>query len=129
VTRSPPVGIVVLEGADASGKTTLARHLVDRYGARYLHSTRRREVWRWHLGALRWAVRESASRLVVLDRLWLSEQVYGQVFRGGPAYDLGARCLDRVLLRYGAVTVLCVPSGDVRRRPTHRDPLRRPGVW
>ena len=106
-------GVVVLEGADGSGKTTLARRLVDRFGARYLHSVVRKDVWRYHLGALRLAARLSATQLVVLDRHWLSELVYGTVFRGGPAYDVGARCLDRALMRYGAATVLCVP-GNLR---------------
>jgi hypothetical protein len=116
-------GIIVLEGADATGKTTLARHLVERYGARYLHSTARRGVWRWHVGALRLAIRAAESQLVVLDRHWLSEQVYGQVFRGAPAYDLGARCLDRVLLKHGAVTVLCVRH-DLGRHLDHFDRLK-----
>ena len=102
-------GIVVCEGADASGKTTLARHLVERYDARYLHNGIHREMWTRHAGALRRAVRLAETRLVVVDRLWLSELVYGRVFRGGPAYDVGARCFDRVLRRYGAVTVLCAP--------------------
>lgn len=111
-------GIVLLEGADSSGKTTLAKFLVERHGARYLHSTVRREIWRWHVGALRRAIALSRTNLVVLDRLWLSELVYGKVFRGGPAYDVGARCLDRVLRRHGAVTVLCSPrdqEGQVER--------------
>lgn len=103
------VGIVLLEGADSSGKTTLARYFVEKYNASYLHSTIRKEIWRWHVGAIRLAIRRSRDRLVVLDRLWLSELVYGAVFRGGPAYDVGARCLDRVLRRFGAVTVLCAP--------------------
>ncbi len=104
-----PRGIVLLEGADASGKTTLARCLVERYHAKYIHSTVRRQVWRYHVGALRLAIRHARDRLVVLDRHFLSELVYGSVFRGGPAYDVGARCLDRILRRYGAVTVLCAP--------------------
>jgi hypothetical protein len=104
-------GIIVLEGADSSGKTTLAGVLRERYGARYLHSTVRGDIWPWHVGALRLALRHlRAGRLVVLDRHWISELVYGSVFRGGPAYDVGARCLDRVLRRYGALYVLCSPT-------------------
>ena len=33
--------IIVLEGPDGSGKTTLARHLVELLGAEYLHLTYR----------------------------------------------------------------------------------------
>ncbi len=106
-------GIILLEGADASGKTTLARLLCREHQARYLHSTVRRDVWRWHLGALRYATRESLDRLVVLDRLHLSELVYGTVFRGRVEYgNVGLRCLDRVLRRFCCLTVLCVPSNE-----------------
>lgn len=114
-------GIVLIEGADAAGKSTLARYLVDRYGAKYLHSTVRRQVWRWHVGALRTAIRESQRRLVVLDRLHISELVYGAVFRGGPEafgygpLGIGARSIDRVLRRFGAVTVLCAPLDQQRQ--------------
>jgi len=119
---SSPRGIILLEGADASGKTTLARHLVERYGARNLHSTVRGDVWRWHVGALRWAVRlVNTGYLVVMDRLWHSEHVYGPVFRGQPGYGpIGARCLDRVLRRYGALTVLCVPSDQLAQEERWR---------
>lgn len=108
-------GIILLEGADAAGKTTLARELVERYGAAYLHSTVRKDIWRWHVGALRYALRLADARLVVLDRLWLSELAYGEAYRDGPAYDLGARHLDRVLRRAAALTVLCVPADQERQ--------------
>lgn len=107
-------GIILLEGADASGKSTLADLLIKHHQARYLHSTVRRDIWRWHLGALRFATDECDRRLVVLDRLHLSELVYGTVFRGGVAYgNAGLRCLDRVLRRFCCLTVLCVP-GDAQ---------------
>jgi thymidylate kinase len=105
-----PVGIVLIEGADAAGKTSLAKRLVERFDARYLHSVVRGDVWRWHVGALRWAAHESQHRLIVMDRFFLSELVYATVFRGKPAYDVGARVLDRVLRRFAALTVLCVPT-------------------
>jgi len=115
-------GIILLEGADASGKTTLARHLVRQHGARYLHSTVRKDVWRWHVGALRWAARlAAAGRLVVMDRHWHSEQVYGPVFRGKAGYGAaGARCLDRVLRRYGALTVMCAPGDQLAQEERWR---------
>ena len=106
----PLTGIIALEGADSSGKTTLARYLRDRYNARYLHNTTVADIWCWHVGAARRASRIGRDELIVVDRHWLSELVYGPVFRGQPRYDVGARCLDRVYRRFGAVTVLCAPS-------------------
>lgn len=108
-------GILVLEGGDSAGKTTLARYLAERHAARVLHSTVRKDCWRWHLGALRLAARLAQTQLVVLDRHFLSELVYGCVFRDGPQYDVGARCFDRVLRRVGAVYVLCAPADQERQ--------------
>lgn len=114
-------GIVLIEGADSSGKSTLAKHLVETHGAKYLHSTVRHHVWKWHVGALRVAMRKSRKRLVVLDRHYLSELIYGAIFRGGPeefgygSSGIGARSIDRVLRRLGAVTVLCAPADQLRQ--------------
>lgn len=107
-------GIIVLEGPDAAGKTTLARYLHTRYGARYLH-----QIYRWkdqmftyHTAALHLAIRYSAQQLVVLDRLWASENIYAAEFRGGSKWPYLGRMIDRVLLRYGAINVLCLPELD-----------------
>lgn len=67
-------------------------------------------MWRYHVAMLRLALRKADTQFVVIDRMWLSELFYGAVYRGGPAYDLGARCLDRVAMRAGAVTILCSPA-------------------
>lgn len=106
----PLRGIILLEGADHSGKTTLARHLVDHHGARYLHGRIFPDMWRYHVAMVRLALRWADHQLVIIDRMWLSELTYGEVFRGGPSYDVAARCLDRVLMRVGAVTVVCSPD-------------------
>lgn len=114
-------GVIVLDGADCSGKTTLARHLVERYGAKYIHSTVRKNVWKWHLGALRLAHRYSPHQLVVLDRHWLSEMIYGSVYRNQPAYDLGARCFDRALQALGCLTILCSPLDQQKQLKRHAE--------
>ena len=121
--RGKPHGIIVLEGADGTGKTTLAKHLVEKHGARYLHLGIHKDIWAWHVAALRLAARLADDHLVVIDRHWVSEQVYGQVFRGGPAYDLGARCLDRVLQKHGALMIVCVR--DLRTHLDHFEKLRK----
>lgn len=110
-TKPHRPGVIILEGADASGKTTLARYLCMHYGARYLHNGPYRDCWRWHLGCFRRAERLAlAGELVVVDRHWVSEMIYGNIYRGGAQYPVAARCLDRLWLRLGALNVLCVPS-------------------
>jgi len=109
-------GILVLEGADASGKTTLAKWLVRHRAARYLHLGPYRDVWKWHLGAYVHTQKlAAAGNLVVVDRHWPSECIYGEVYRGGSAYPVSARVFDRLWLRSAAIYVWCVPS-DVRRQ-------------
>lgn len=117
-------GIIILEGGDCSGKTTLARRLIDRYGARYIHNGVHRDVWKRHVAAFRYARRLAEDYLVVIDRLWLSEQIYGQIFRGGPAYDMGAWWLDKTLQDLGALTVLCVRD-DQQRHNDHFAVMRQ----
>ena len=106
-------GIIILEGSDCTGKSTLARELLRQNGGQgvILH-----QGYRWksrmptyHLAAVHRAVKlQAAGALVVIDRLWLSEYIYAEVFRGGvsPWRGYGAQ-LQRVLDRYGAVYVFC----------------------
>lgn len=124
--------IVILEGADNAGKTTLARHLVSTYGARYLHLGPYENVWRWHLGAYLRAARLAASGYnVVVDRHWVSEIAYGNVYRDGSRYPVAARCLDRLWLRVGAIQVLCAPLDSRRQGREHyqRDLERKGNVY
>lgn len=106
-------GVIVLEGPDGAGKTTLAEHLVKKYGGVYVHRTWSPEmnVWDHHTEALKIAHEKSYQELVVIDRLWPSEYIYGRVFRGSSQYPAwAARSMDRVLLRLCAQTICCIPK-------------------
>lgn len=107
-------GVVVLEGPDGAGKTTLAEHLVKRYDGHYVHRTWRKgmDVWDHHTEAVQIANERSHKQLVVIDRLWASEAIYGKVYRGESDYKHNSRAMDRVLLRLCAINVLCIPPLD-----------------
>jgi hypothetical protein len=109
--KAKPRGIIVLEGPDGGGKTTLAATFGELYGARVLHATRYlpHRMWLRHVAYLRYACKLAQDRLVVLDRGWISECVYGATFRGGARFPHSARALDRVLLRHAAIHVMCLP--------------------
>lgn len=89
--------ILILEGADCTGKTTLARALCKALNGAYLRSEGypalcKPEVMSVYYRAVRNLVFENAAvqgRPVVLDRHWPSQVVYGAVLNR-PIYDYRA---------------------------------------
>lgn len=105
-------GIIVLDGTDMAGKTTLANALIKKYGGHYLHATYRFKdrIELYHLGLLRLAIKlhEADGKMVVMDRWWPSEMIYGDVYRNGNRVcNAGFRILHRLALRHGVSYVMC----------------------
>lgn len=106
--------LVILEGPDGAGKSTLAARLVKDLDARYVHLGPlpgvSQGLARFYLEAMLPAL--LGYQNVVMDRSWISEPIYGDVHRGGedrvgPIY---ARMLERVALRCDPLLVLCLPD-------------------
>lgn len=118
-----PRGVIVLEGPDACGKTTLASAILTRHGGKYIHLTYRKNPTPWQFGSLRRASRYFQDQLVVIDRHWISEQVYSRVYRHGSSDDACARACYGWLKAIDAVYVLCCPenveSVVTRHKLTH----------
>jgi adenylate kinase family enzyme len=112
--------IIVLEGPDGAGKTTLAREIQRQCGATYIHMTYRHKnkMPVYHTAALLHALSkvEKTGTPCILDRWWLTEMIYAKVYRGGPKWPEYGRMLDRMLIRFGGVYVLCVPGNEVAYR-------------
>lgn len=113
--------IICLEGADGTGKSTLAKVFRKKLGAEtYLHAgckyVKRMHVY--HTAILRQAVHkvEVTGKPVILDRWWPSELVYAAVFRKGSKWPLMGRMMDRVFARYGGVYVICLADPGHDRR-------------
>lgn len=117
--------VIVLEGCDGSGKTTMADHLAGRYGFRVVHSPRSPDsidLVQRHRDII------TTPGRVALDRSFISELVYGPIFHGRSrlswprAVDLAKLVADRE----GAVVHLTAEPHTIQARLRDRrdgDPL------
>lgn len=98
--------IIVIEGPDGTGKTSLAREIQKQIGAHVIHCTYSKY---WDIGEYHTQVMEHAVKLnnrgihVILDRWAPSERVYGNVFRKGESYDT-----DQIIAHYSLDDILFI---------------------
>jgi len=115
--------LIVLEGPDAAGKTTLAKHLACAIGASTYWctwtpalNTAMADYQQNVIDNARWNIQE-LGRPMILDRHWPSEWVYGQVFRALDQAQIGWMCqFDAQIKDLGGVYVFCSDSTPVQRR-------------
>lgn len=105
-------GLVILDGPDATGKTTLARRFCELYNAHYIHLTRRwvNNMFEYNTAALHHAIGLAEHQLVVIDRLWMSELVYSEAFHGGTKYPHMGRLIHRVVQKHAGIYIMCLDS-------------------
>ena len=104
--------IIIIEGSDGTGKTTLAKYLCKKLNAHYLHATYRfkNTMFEYHTALLLKAINliKDTHRPVIIDRHWVSEAVYAEVYRGGSIWGLQGRFVERVLNRVGGIHIFCL---------------------
>lgn len=100
--------IVIVEGADCQGKSTLISQLMEKHPNNcYIHNAVVDDIKSLHENTIQAAVAASKEHWVFIDRLHLSEKVYGTIFRGGPSYDVDE--FDKVVSSFVNVhKILCV---------------------
>lgn len=105
-------GIIVLEGADCTGKTTLAKYLEDNYGAYYAHHTWSKELnadfHNYMVYSFLKIINIARDQLVVVDRAWLSYEVYGRTINHYDPKSNVQDTINRVLDESKAVTIMCL---------------------
>jgi hypothetical protein len=108
---------IVLEGCDGVGKTTLANRLVQHEGFEVVHSA----VTPTHVNlAERYRQLLDRPGKLVLDRSFVSELVYGPLFRGGSRLTTAEAIeLGRAVAAHGGVFIhlTAVPSNIAQRLP------------
>lgn len=105
-------GIILLEGQDASGKTTLANNLLKKYKGIYIHATYRfsNKMPIYHAALLRKALKLSKNQLVIIDRLFISEYIYAKVYRGGTKWPEAFNMFNSFCRYMNIPIILCVPE-------------------
>lgn len=109
--------IIVIEGPDGVGKTSLAEAIVKDIGGKVVHLTYRypNNMHQYHTAAMYHVIRAATKGPVVLDRWWASELVYANIYRGGSKWPHMWRMLHRVALRFGFYYVWCDSESDLKK--------------
>lgn len=119
-------GIIVLDGPDCAGKTTLAEELKRQVIARgsslpkkhqfaaevhHLSLPVKGQAFEEHKVALIAYIKKAwhEGKVIIADRHFLSEAIYGAHYRGGSEYPETARYMDMLLHRFKALRVICCP--------------------
>jgi thymidylate kinase len=110
--------IIILEGPDGAGKSTLVKQLAQHFGDEMVHTIHHGPYPNMPPEALcKTFFRSMTPALtfndtVIMDRSWLSEPIYGAIYRNGDIrVDLPRRrMLERVALSRGGVVIHCQPS-------------------
>jgi thymidylate kinase len=118
--------IVILEGPDGCGKTTLANRLAERFGMRIHHEGPPPKDVNLleHYGRL---LDEARGKNVVFDRLALGERIYGPILRGEDRIgEVGWRLMRRLIDATQAIHVLVIvpfPIAFANWQANHRNEL------
>lgn len=118
-------GLIILDGPDACGKTTLGEKLVREFDGLYIHCEGKRfdDMFNYQTEELVKATKMCDKQLVVIDRLWPSEMCYANVFRKGTKFPHQGRLMDRVIRKHAGIYVFCLPLDPLSYFKRHEDNL------
>lgn len=81
--------IIIIEGCDGQGKSFLANQIMEKYRNHvYIHNAVTNDIPSLHHNTITTALMAAHEHEVVIDRLHLSEHIYGTIFRNGPTYNV-----------------------------------------
>jgi thymidylate kinase len=120
--------LIILEGADGVGKSTLGRALALKFGGFYFHATATKTLipaMRDYQTNLMENIEENVAmgRIIVMDRFWPSELIYGAVFRPDNPHGFSHQEMELRCDKLDAIYVCCFSDTAVARHCAgHKDP-------
>ena len=119
--------IIVLDGPDAVGKTTIAKEFMRKFpNTKYIHNGYRwkDKIFDYHTAVMKLASKWAMTHNVIIDRWWPSEACYASVYRNTSAWPLQGRFHERLALKYGVIYLLCLPDQNTLDRHTEMKKVR-----
>lgn len=119
--------IIVLDGPDAVGKTTIAKEFIKKFpNTKYIHNGYRwkDKIFDYHTAVMKLASKWAMTHNVIIDRWWPSEACYASVYRNTSAWPLQGRFHERLALKYGVIYLLCLPDQNTVDRHTEMKKVR-----
>lgn len=109
-SRTKP--LIVVEGPDGAGKSTLAHAICEQFGVPYYHHNGPKQIG--DEGALAYytgVICDLRNTGGVMDRLGLTEYVYGKVMRGSSRIAVSQlHQLHELLAAFGGKQIVCMPT-------------------
>lgn len=107
--------LIIVEGPDYAGKTKLCNYLIETYRFNYWHHGVYQDVQQAHsecLDTILANIKDYNSNWII-DRLHVSEEVYGNIFRSKSAYDY-IKCNQNIQERFAKYQLIfCLPPKDI----------------
>jgi thymidylate kinase len=103
--------MIILEGIDAAGKTTIANALAARLRTNVIHSSKPKLDMGW----VEYHSRSLNMPAVILDRYHIGEAIWPIIFEDGrkPMLRWQQHMVERILLQRGAILVQVIDSFDI----------------
>jgi thymidylate kinase len=106
--------LIIIEGPDGAGKTTLAESLSEMLNARIVHFGTDKES-KTLINKYTEIMLSSQNENLIIDRLWISEMIYSKVMREGNCRltQVEINILSYIFYEMRGRLILCLPDYDI----------------